>query len=79
MKSSGIRSGSVVSGEPQRGQERRNTRRPLDPTSSKTAVSPVIVSALWCMKMTVENPDPDCGRQRLQWQSASAIYFSVIL
>jgi hypothetical protein len=42
-------------------------------------VSSAIVNALRWMKMTVENADPDCGRQRLQWQSASAIDFSVIL
>src|ERR1700731_1169668 len=47
--------------------------------SSKTAVSPVIVSALRWMKMTVENAVPDCGRQRLQWQRTSTIGFSVIL
>jgi hypothetical protein len=37
--------------------------------SSKTYASPAIAKALGWIKMTVENALPDCGRQRLQWQS----------
>ena len=67
-KMPGVASDSVVRGEPQRAQWRRNTPSPLAPISSNTAVSPVIVIALLCTKMTVEKALPDCGRQRLQWQ-----------
>jgi hypothetical protein len=53
-----------VSGDPQRGQYRRATWRPLEPISSKTAVSPSISIVERLMMMTVEKALPDWGRQR---------------
>jgi hypothetical protein len=76
---SGVESGTVVSGEPQRGQYPRRTFRPLDPTSSNWAISPVIVTAARWTKMIVENALRDCGRQRSQWQRAAAKGCSAML
>jgi hypothetical protein len=58
---------------PQRGQYRRATWRPLEPISSNTAVSPVIDMVERRMMMMVEKALPDCGRHRSQWQSPVAI------
>jgi hypothetical protein len=76
---SGVTSGSVVSGDPQRGQYRRATWRPLEPISSKTAVSPSIFIVERLMMMMVEKALPDCGRQRSQWQRPAAIGAAEIL
>jgi hypothetical protein len=65
-------SDSVVSGDPQRGQCRRATWKPLEPISSETAVSPSI-SIVERLMMMVEKALPDCGRQRLQWQRPATI------
>ena len=71
--------GSVVSGDPQRGQYRRATWKPLEPISSKTAVSPSISIVERLIMMTVEKALPDCGRQRSQWQRPAAIGCAEIL
>jgi hypothetical protein len=76
---SGVTSGSVVSGDPQRGQYRRATFTPLEPISSNAAVSPSISIVERLMMMTVEKALPDCGRQRSQWQRPAAIGAAKIL
>jgi hypothetical protein len=76
---SGATSGSVVSGDPHRAQQRRPTRMPLAPTSSKTVVSPLSSNVERLRMMTVEKALPDCGRHRLQWHKAAAIGFAEIL
>jgi hypothetical protein len=68
-----------VSGDPQRGQYRRATWRPLEPISSKTAASPSIFIVERLMMMMVEKALPDCGRQRSQWQRPAAIGAAEIL
>jgi hypothetical protein len=59
IMTSGTTSGSVVSGDPHRAQQRRPTRMPLVPTSSKTVVSPSSRNVELLMKITVENALPD--------------------
>jgi hypothetical protein len=54
-------------------------RRAKNASKSRPAVSPVVVTALRCTKITVEKALPDCGRQRLQWQRPVASGFSAMV